>query len=159
MIESSGVSKSKTVEIPLETGQRKLVAEAILSCEGLPDIQCKLQLPASVWLVNTSADPEAFAELLLGGSLSFMQSKQVSTPAAVTPDSFESVIDGILDQLEIVKVEVQSSTASLYAEASDGSRLALLVKLGSAGLGVEGRGEDKELLSGVLEEIVNILQR
>ena len=71
----SGVSKTKTVEIPVEAGSRRLSVDLVLSCEAAPDLCCHLELPASTWLVDTQADTETFAELLLSGSLSFMQSR------------------------------------------------------------------------------------
>ena len=128
----------------------------IVSSDGLADLPCKLQLPSSAWLLQSSADMETFAELLLGGSLAFMQSKQIARDD-VTQDNFEAVIDTVVGGMRMFKVEVQAATASLYAESSDHSKLAFLVKLGSGGLTLEGRGEDKELLSGVMEDIVNIL--
>ena len=124
-----------------------------LSCEGQPDVSCLLQLPATVWLVQTSADTETFAELLLGGSLSFMSSKQITRDV----DSFDTMISNITSTLNVAQVEVQQGTASLYAQSGDGSRLAFLIKQVAGGVSLEGRGEDKELLAGVLEEIHNIL--
>lgn len=155
-IHSLGVSKTKSVEIPVEAAQRRLNIDMIVSCEGLADLPCKLELPTSAWLQQTSSDMETFAELLLGGSLAFMQSKQIARDD-VTQDTFESVIDTVVAGLRMAKVEVQTATASLYAEASDSSKLAFLVKLGVGGLTLEGRGEDKELLSEIIEDIVNIL--
>ena len=132
---------------------RNISLDMCLSCEGQPDVTWSLQLPATVWLVQTTADTETFAELLLGGSLSFMSSKQISR----TVDNFNTLISSITDNLNVAQVEVQNGTASLYAQSGDGSRLAFLIKQVSGGVTLEGRGEDKELLAGVLEEIHNII--
>merc|ERR1712012_1475499 len=136
-----GVSKTKSVEIPLEPGVRTINFDLCLSCEGLPDLQCHLQLPTSIWLVTTSADTETFAELLLGGSLSFMQSKQISLDTTQSRD-FGGIVTQITSKLSVSQVEVQDSSASLYAQSSDGSRLCFLVKMTSGGISLEGRGED-----------------
>ena len=104
--------------------------------------------------METTADTETFAELLLGGSLSFMQSKQISLD---TTRNFEDIVTRITSKLSISQVEVQESSASLFAQSSDGSRLGFLVKMVSEGISLEGRGEDKELLAGVVEEIVKII--
>jgi len=152
----SGVSKTKSVEIPLESGVRTINFDLCLSCDGLPDLQCQLQLPTSVWLVTAPADTETFAELLLGGSLSFMQSKQIDLDMTQSRD-FEGIVAQITSKLSVSQVEVQDSSASLYAQSSDGSRLGFLVKMTSGGISLEGRGEDKELLAGVLEEIAKII--
>ena len=152
----TGVSKTKSVEIPLESGVRTINVDLCLSCDGLPDLQCQLQLPTSVWLVTAPADTETFAELLLGGSLSFMQSKQIDLDMTQSRD-FEGIVAQITRKLSVSQVEVQDSSASLYAQSSDGSRLGFLVKMTSGGISLEGRGEDKELLAGVLEEIAKII--
>merc|ERR1719394_927761 len=138
-----GISKTKSVEIPIEAGVRGINFDLCVSCEGLPDLSCQLQLPTSVWLVETTADTETFAELLLGISLDTTQSR-----------NFEDIVTRITSKLSISQVEVQESSASLYAQSSDGSRLGFLVKMVSEGISLEGRGEDKELLAGVIEEIV-----
>ena len=129
----------------------------MLSCEGLPDLSCSLALPASAWLVSTEADTETFAELLLSGALSFMQSRQIQTTNA--SGGFEAVITMIVGRLRLVSVEVKETSASLFGQSSDGARLGFLVKAGGAGgLSLEGRGEDKELLAGVIEDIVTSLE-
>ena len=96
------MSKTKSVEVPLEAGVRRISAELSLSCEGLPDTACRLQLPASVWLVPAAADTETFAELLLGGSLAFMQSKLVT--AAAPPDDFHAVIGRMVARVGVARV-------------------------------------------------------
>ena len=106
--------------------------------------------------METTADTETFAELLLGGSLSFMQSKQISLDTTQSRN-FEDIVTRITSKLSISQVEVQESSASLFAQSSDGSRLGFLVKMVSEGISLEGRGEDKELLAGVIEEIVKII--
>lgn len=127
-----------------------------MSCEGVPDYPCHLEPPASIWLVDTQADTETFAELLLSGSLSFMRSRQIQREATT---NFEAIIAGIVGRLRLARVEVKDSSASLFGQSSDGARLGFLVKgVGSSGLSLEGRGEDKELLTGVIEDIVNILE-
>ena len=63
----------------------------------------------------------------------------------------------ITSKLSVSQVEVQDSSASLFAQSSDGSRLGFLVKMTSGGISLEGRGEDKELLAGVLEELAKII--
>ena len=127
----------------------------MLSCEGVPDYPCHLELPASIWLVDTQADTETFAELLLSGSLSFMQSRQIQREAST---NFEVIIAGIVGRLRLARVEVKDSSASLFGQSSDGARLGFLVKGVGSGLSLEGRGEDKELLTGVIEDIVKILE-
>ena len=127
----------------------------MLSCEGVPDYPCHLELPASIWLVDTQADTETFAELLLSGSLSFMQSRQIQREAST---NFEVIITGIVGRLRLARVEVKDSSASLFGQSSDGGRLGFLVKGVGSGLSLEGRGEDKELLTGVIEDIVKILE-
>ena len=144
---SAGVSKTKPVSVSLEPGSRQASTELTVSCDGQPDLTCRVSLPATVWLVPTSQQPETFAELLLGGSLAFMLAKQISRET----DNFPAIISSLVARTNIALVETQETTASLYAETSDGSRLAFLVKVVTAGLSLEGRGEDKELLAGVME--------
>ena len=127
----------------------------MLSCEGVPDYPCHLELPASIWLVDTQADTETFAELLLSGSLSFMQSRQIQREAST---NFEVIIAGIVGRLRLARVEVKDSSASLFGQSSDGARLGFLAKGVGSGLSLEGRAEDKELLTGVIEDIVKILE-
>ena len=150
-----GVSKTKTVELPVEAGSRRLSVDLVLSCEGLPDLPCRLELPASTWLVDAQADTETFAELLMSGSLSFMQSRQIQSEAST---KFEAIIAGIVGRLRLARVEVKDTSASLFGQSSDGARLGFLVKGVGSGLSLEGRGEDKELLTGVIEDIVKILE-
>ena len=146
---SAGVSKTKPVSVSLEPGSRQTSAELTVSCEGQPDLTCRVaSLPSTVWLVPTSQSQETFAELLLSGSLAFMQAKQISRET----ENFSAIISSLVARTNIALVETQETTASLYAESSDGSRLAFLVKVVTAGLSLEGRGEDKELLAGVMEE-------
>ena len=128
----------------------------MLSCEGLPDHPCSLELPASAWLINTEADTETFAELLLSGALAFMQSRQIQTSQASS--GFEAIIARIVARLRLVSIEVKDTSASLFGQSSDGVRLGFLVKSAGSGLSLEGRGEDKELLAGVIEDIVTILE-
>jgi len=150
----AGVSKSKSVEVVLEEGVRSASITACISCEGLADLSCQLSVPASAWLVAATMESESFAELLLGGQLSFMQSKQL---AAVSV-SFSSVISKLVHSLKLVEVECQGKTASLYGQSFDGSRLAFLVKdVEGGGVTLEGRAEDKVLLAGVLEQAEQML--
>ena len=148
-----GVSKTKPVSVRLEPGSRELRAELRVSCDGQPDLACHLSLPATVWLVPSSQQPEPFAELLLSGSLAFMQAKQLVRET----DNFPAIISSLVGGTNIALVDQQETTASLYAESSDGSRLAFLVKVVTAGLSLEGRGEDKELLAGVLEVVGSLI--
>ena len=62
------------------------------------------------------------------------------------------MIGSIVGRLRLVRVEVRDNTASLFGQSSDGARLGFLIKGVSGGLSLEGRGEDKELLAGVMEE-------
>jgi hypothetical protein len=67
---------------------------------------------------------------------------------------------GVPPGYRLCTVEVQGSTASLYAEAESGgrARFAFLVKRSdSGGLSLEGRSGDRELLAGLLEEMANHL--
>ena len=142
------------MEVVLEEGVRSASITACISCEGLADLSCQLSVPASAWLVAATMDSESFAELLLGGQLSFMQSKHL---AAVSV-SFSSVINKLVHSLKLVEVECQGKTASLYSQSFDGSRLAFLVKdVEGGGVTLEGRAEDKVLLAGVLEQAEQIL--
>ena len=127
----------------------------MLSCEGVPDYPCRFELLSSSWLVDTQADTETFAELLLSGSLSFMQSRQIQSEAST---NFEATIAAIVGRLRLARVEVKDTSASLFGQSSDGARLGFLVKGVATGLSLEGRGEDKELLAGVIEDIVKILE-
>ena len=147
------MSKTKPVSVSLEPGSREVSAELRLSCEGQPDLTCRVSLPATLWLVPSSQQPETFAELLLSGSLAFMQAKHISRET----DNFPAIISGLVAATNIALVERQENTASLYAESSDGSRLAFLVKVVTAGLSLEGRGEDKELLAGVMEVAASLM--
>jgi len=150
----TGACKSKSVEVALEEGVRSVSLAACISCEGLADLICQLDVPASAWLVPCSMDSEGFADLLLGGQLAFMLSRQST---AVT-DSFSSVIRKLVHSLGLVEVESQGKTASLYGQASDGSRLAFLVKdVGGGGVTLEGRGEDKILLAEILDQAEQVL--
>jgi AP-3 complex subunit delta-1 len=150
----AGVSKSKSINVALESGERSVSLSACISCEGLPDLNCQLQVPASAWLVPCTMDSESFAELLLGGQLAFMLSRQLSGVS----DTLTSVIRKLVHCLGLVEVESQNNTASLYGQASDGSRLAFLVKdLGSGGVNLEGRGEDKILLAEILDQAEQVL--
>jgi hypothetical protein len=66
----------------------------------------------------------------------------------------------VLPGCRLCTVEVQGSTASLYAEAESGgrARFAFLIKRSdSGGLSLEGRSGDRELLAGLLEEMANQL--
>ena len=63
-----------------------------------------------------------------------------------------------MGRLRLARVEVKDSSASLFGQSSDGARLGFLVKGVGSGLSLEGRGEDKELLTGVIEDIVKILE-
>jgi len=144
-----GVSKTKSVEVALEDGVRSVSVAACISCEGGADLNCHLHVPASAWLVPCSMESEGFAELLLGGQLAFMLSRQLKD----VQDSFDFVIRKLVQKLGLVEVESQGKTASLYGQASNGSRLAFLVKdVGDGGVSLEGRGEDKILLAGILEQ-------
>jgi len=150
----AGACKSKSVEVALDEGGRSVNLAACISCEGLADLSCQLQVPASAWLVPCSMESEGFAELLLGGQLAFMLSRQI---IGVT-DSFSSVIRKLVHNLGLVEVESQGKTASLYGQASDGSRLAFLVKdVGGGGVSLEGRGEDKILLAEILDQAEHVL--
>ena len=137
----------------LEGGSRQVSVELVLSCTGVPDLPCPLNLPPTIWLVPSHQDTETFAQLLLCGSMAYMQAKQLARDS----DSFPAIIDTLVARTNIVLVERQDNTASLYAETSDGSRLAFLVKIVTDGLSLEGRGEDKELLAGVMEVVGNIM--
>ena len=147
------MSKTKPVSVSLLPGSREVSAEVRLSCDGQPDLPCRLSLPATLWLVPSTQQPETFAELLLSGSLAFMQAKQISRET----DNFPAIISSLLAGTNIALVEQQENTASLYAESSDGSRLAFLVKVLTTGLSLEGRGEDKELLAGVMEVASSVI--
>ena len=147
------MSKTKPVSVSLEPGSREVSAELRLSCEGQPDLTCRVSLPATLWLVPSSQQPETFAELLLSGSLAFMQAKNISRET----DNFPAIISSLLAGTNIALVEQQENTASLYAEPSDGSRLAFLVKVLTTGLSLEGRGEDKDLLAGVMEVASSVI--
>ena len=149
----AGVSKSKSVSVVLDPGSRQLRAELVMSSTGLPDLSCSLQLPATVWLVAATADTETFAELLLSGSLAFMQAKQITREV----EHFPEIISRLVTKVNLTIVERQENTASLYAESSDRSRLAFLVKQVSTGLSLEARGEDKDLLGGVVEEVASLM--
>ena len=149
----AGVSKTKSVSVSLEPGCRQASTELTVSCDGQPDFTCRVSLPATVWLVPTSQQTESFAELLLSGSLAFMQAKQLVRET----DNFPAIISSLVGGTNIALVDQQETTASLYAESSDGSRLAFLVKVVTAGLSLEGRGEDKELLAGVLEVVSSLI--
>ena len=127
----------------------------MLSCEGVPDHPCRLELPASTWLVDTQADTETFAELLLGGSLAFMQSRLIQSE---TSASFEAIIACVVKRLRLASIEVKDTSASLFGQSADGSRLGFLVKRVGDGISLEGRGEDKELLAGVIEVVMKILE-
>ena len=149
----AGVSKSKSVSVVLDPGSRQLRADLVMSSSGLPDLSCSIQLPATVWLVAATADTETFAELLLSGSLAFMQAKQITRDT----EQFPEIITRLVARVNITIVERQENTASLYAESSDRSRLAFLVKQVSTGLSLEARGEDKDLLAGVVEEVASLM--
>ena len=82
-------------------------------------------------------------------------SRQVEGGAS---SGFEAVIGSIVGRLRLVRVEVRDSTASLFGQSSDGARLGFLIKGVTGGLSLEGRGEDKELLAGVIEDVVRILE-
>ena len=68
------------------------------------------------------------------------------------------MISRIVERLRLVRVEVRDNTASLFGQSSDGARLGFLIKGVTGGLSLEGRGEDKELLAGVIEDVVRILE-
>merc|ERR1712106_1313663 len=150
----AGASKSKSVEVALEEGVISANITACVSCEGLADLNCQLHVPASSWLVPSNMESESFAELLIGGQLSFMQSKQLSAVS----DSFNSVIRKLVHSLKLVEVECQGKTASLYGLSSDGSRLAFLLKnVDGGGVTLEGRAEDKALLVEILDQAEQVL--
>jgi len=150
----AGASKSKSVEVALEEGVISANITACVSCEGLADLNCQLHVPASSWLVPSNMESESFAELLIGGQLSFMQSKQLSAVS----DSFNSVIRKLVHSLKLVEVECQGKTASLYGLSSDGSRLAFLLKdVDGGGVTLEGRAEDKALLAEILDQAEQVL--
>jgi len=150
----AGASKNKSLKVPLQDGVRSLTITACISSEGLDDISCQLQVPFSSWLTAVSMDSESFAELLIGGQLSFMQAKQLTASSL----SFSTVITKLVHRLKLVEVECQGNTGSLYGQSSDGSRLAFLVKSVEGGrISLEGRGEDKLLLAGILDQAEQLL--
>jgi len=147
-----GSSKTRAASLLLEAGAGRVSLGLCLTCEGVPDLPCQLQLPASVWLAGNThqLDSEGFAELLLGGQLAFLQAAQLPT---VDTADFPAVVGRLVAGLQLNLVETQDTAASLYARAADGSRLAFLVKVaGGGGLSVEGRAENKPLLAALLEE-------
>jgi len=149
-----GVSKNKSVKVALEEGVRSVSITACVSSEGLADLSCQLELPFSTWLVAANMDSESFAELLIGGQLSFMQAKKLTSASL----SFSSVISKLVHSLKLVEVECQGNTASLFGQSCDGSRLAFLVKIvEGGGISLEGRGEDKLLLAGILDQAEQLL--
>ena len=72
--------------------------------------------------------------------------------------SMNDLVASITCQTRVSHVEILETTASMYAQSSDGAQLGFMIKAGSGGLSLEGRSGDKDLLTGVMTEIANILE-
>merc|ERR1719419_1162969 len=149
-----GVSKSKCVDIRLEDTFINRIT-VYISCEGLADLACHLVIPASSWLVTATIDAEKYAELLIGGKLAFMSSKQIVGSSI----DFNSAVALLVNQMKLTQVELQGHSASLYGESNSGSKLAFLAKESNGStIVLEGRGEDKSLLASILDQAEEVLK-
>jgi len=149
-----GVSKSKCVDIRLEDTFINRIT-VYISCEGLADLACHLVIPASSWLVTATIDAEKYAELLIGGKLAFMSSKQIVGSSF----DFNSAVALLVNQMKLTQVELQGHSASLYGESISGSKLAFLAKESNGStIVLEGRGEDKSLLASILDQAEEVLK-
>merc|ERR1719499_924096 len=149
-----GVSKSKCVDIRLEDTFISRIT-VYISCEGLADLACHLVIPASSWLVTATIDAEKYAELLIGGKLAFMSSKQIVGSSF----DFNSAVALLVNQMKLTQVELQGHSASLYGESISGSKLAFLAKESNGStIVLEGRGEDKSLLASILDQAEEVLK-
>ena len=144
-----GVAKSKAVSLQVGEGRPSSLPLS-LSWEGGEPMACSLPLPASSWLmaIPPALDTEQYAELLLSGALSHSLAVQLAPGL-----SFLALLDSLAATLALAVVEVvEGGHASLYGEAVDGGRLAFLLKAGAEGCSLEGRGEDRQLLEGLLAQ-------
>ena len=142
-----GVNKTKYVDLILE-GETTGVPVSFL-CEGVPELSCSIKIPYAARMMASEIDSEKYADLLLGGQLSFMQSKQAKTSL-----EFTNMISKLVQLYKLVEVQCQGKTSSLYGETKEGFKLAFLIKEVQPGqITLEGRGENKDTLFGILDDI------
>ncbi|XP_014674955.1 PREDICTED: AP-3 complex subunit delta-1-like [Priapulus caudatus] len=114
----------------------------------------KLGLPCSAFTLPTPHDRETFADLLAGGELEYKNSIKLSS---VTGD-LRLTLTNICFFTHFSVVEAVDSSASLYSRSIQDHHLALLVKtLPNNGVSIDGKSNDPNLLSSVLDEVRTIL--
>ena len=72
--------------------------------------------------------------------------------------SMTDLVASITSRTRLTHVEILDSTASMYAQSADGAQLGFMIKAVSEGLSLEGRSGDKDLLTGIMTDIANILE-
>ncbi|XP_033322431.1 adaptor-related protein complex 3, delta 1 subunit-like garnet isoform X1 [Megalopta genalis] len=113
-----------------------------------------MQLSCSKFMVGHLSHRDILTELLKSDQLKHQVKTQVSLS-----QGFGMILNSIRSRCNLTLVEQIDSTASLYGHSLKGHHVCLLLKYNksSGNLVIEGKGDNNQLLSGIIEEILRIL--
>ncbi|XP_078041110.1 adaptor-related protein complex 3, delta 1 subunit-like garnet [Augochlora pura] len=117
-------------------------------------IDFTMQLNCSKFMVGHLSHRDILTELLKSDQLKH----QVKTQVSIS-QSFSTILSSIRTRCNLTLVEQIDSTASLYGHSLKGHHVCLLLKYNksSGNLVIEGKGDNNQLLSGIIEEILRVL--